>query len=146
MTFAIKVLGFRTLLISATLLTSVLYMTYSLFTRSTDHALIFFTLMAGGLFNSMCMVTLGTLGFSEIPKEEMSNATTLATMVQQLAVSFGVALGATLLTVISLWKGGTGATIEATDFSPVFVAIGVLAALSLFSFRKLHHDEGAEMR
>ena len=146
MTLAIKALGFRTLLICATLITCVLYVSYSFFTPSTNHILIFITLMAGGLFNSMCMVTLGTLGFSEITKEKMGNATTLATMVQQLTVSFGVALGGTLLTAVSFWNGGAGEILNANYFAPVFVTVGVLASLSLVSFLKLHHDEGSAMR
>jgi hypothetical protein len=64
----------------------------------------------------------------------------------QAEASFGVALGACLLTAVSLWNCGVGASLQPNDFAPVFVAVGLLASLSLLSFGKLHHDEGAEMR
>ncbi len=143
---AIHALGFRRLLIVATIITSGFYMGYSAFNPSTHHALIFGVLMVGGLFNSMCLVIMGTLGYSEIPKPQMSHATTLSAMIQQLTVSFGVVLGASLVTAVSWWHGGDGIRLQAQDFSPVFVVIGLLTLLSLVSFMKLHPDEGAQLR
>lgn len=142
---AIRGFGFRHLLIGATVLTSLFYMSYSLFSPSTPHLLMFCTMMLGGLVNSMCMVALGTLGFSEIPKPRMSHATTLSSMVQQLSVSFGVVLGASLVSAAAWWHGGDTAHLQARDFSPAFVVVGLMTLLSLYSFLKLHPAEGAEL-
>ncbi|SFB98168.1 drug resistance transporter, EmrB/QacA subfamily [Polaromonas sp. OV174] len=135
--------GFRHLLIGATVLTSFFYMSYSQFSPSTPHLLIFCTLMIGGLVNSMCMVALGALGFSEIPPTRMSHATVLSSMVQQLSVSFGVVLGASLVSAAAWWHGGDTAHVQAEDFSPAFVVVGMLTMLSLYSFLQLHPKEGA---
>jgi MFS family permease len=143
---AIERHGFRPLLVGATVLGSLFYMSYSLFTPSTSHLLMFCTLMLGGLINSLCMVALGTLGFSEIPKPRMSHATALSTMVQQLTLSFGVVLGASMVGAVSWWHGGDGIHLQAGDFSPVFVLVGMLTMLSLFSFLRLDPNEGAELR
>lgn len=138
--------GFRQLLLGATVVTSLFYMSYGLFSPTTPHWVIFCTLMLGGLVNSMCLVSLGTLGFSEIPKPRMSHATTLSTMSQQLSVSIGVILGASLVHATSWWHGGDGVNLHANDFSASFVFIGLLTMLSLYSFRKLHPQVGSELR
>jgi EmrB/QacA subfamily drug resistance transporter len=137
---------FRALLLATTTLCSLLYASYGLFKPDTPHVLIFCTLMLGGLVNSMGMVALQTLGFSAIPKSRMSHATTLNSMAQQLSLSFGVTLGAGLVTLASWWHGGNGATPQARDFSPAFVVIGMMTLLSLFFFVRLGPDEGAELR
>jgi EmrB/QacA subfamily drug resistance transporter len=143
---AILSIGFRNLLVGATTLTGLFYISYSQFSPSTPHLLMFCTLMMGGLVNSLSMVALATLGFSEIPKPRMSHATTLASMIQQLSVSFGVVLGATSVSVAAWWYGGDPAHLQARDFSPAFVVVGLLTMLSLYSFLQLHPKEGAEMQ
>jgi len=137
--------GFRRLLVGATLLGGLVYMGYGLFTPATPHLLMFVVLMLGGLVNSLCMVALGTLGFSEIPKPRMSHATALSTMVQQLSVSFGVVLGAALVSAASWWHGGDGTRLQAGDFSPVFVTVGLITLLSLVPFLRLDPQVGAEL-
>ena len=140
---AIHGFGFRHLLVGTTVLTSLFYMSYSQFSPSTPHLLMFCTMMMGGLVNSMCMVALGTLGFSEVPESRMSHATALASMAQQLSVSFGVVLGASLVGAASWWHGGDAVHLEGRDFSPAFVVVGMMTMLSLYSFLQLDPKEGA---
>jgi EmrB/QacA subfamily drug resistance transporter len=143
---AIRRIGFRSLLIGATTLTSLFYASYGLFRPDTPHLLMFCTLLLGGLVNSMGMVALQTLGFSEIPKPRMSHATTLSSMAQQLSLSFGVVLGASLVSAAAWWHGGDAAHLAARDFSPAFMVIGAMTMLSLFFFVRLGRDEGAQLR
>lgn len=143
---AIRRIGFRTLLIGATLLTGCFYICYGLFRPATPHLLIFIVLLFGGLFNSTAMVTLNTLGYSDMPKPKMSRATALSSMAQQLSISIGVAFGASLLALTAHLYGGSTAHLSARDFSPAFGVVGVLTLCSLFFFVRLSHDEGAELR
>ncbi len=143
---AIHDFGFRQLLISATVLTSAAYMSYGLFKPTTSHLLMFCVMMFGGLINSLAMVTMTTLGFSDVPNVRMSHATTLSAMAQQLSLSFGVVLGATLVSAASWWHGGDAVHLHAEDFSPAFVVVGLINLLSLFSFFKLDPQEGAGLR
>jgi EmrB/QacA subfamily drug resistance transporter len=142
---AIHDLGFRRLLVVATVLTSMSYISYSLFNPGTSHLLMFCTMLVGGLISSLCMVALATLGFSEVPPARMSHATALSTMIQQLSVSFGVVLGASLVSAASWWHGGDGEHLQARDFSPAFVVVGLLTLLSLVSFLRLDPAEGADL-
>jgi MFS family permease len=141
----IRRVGFRSLLIGATILASLVRASYGLFQPGTPHVLIFFALLLGGLVNSMGLVALATLGFSQIPKPHMSHATTFSSMAQQLSVSLGVVLGAELVSAAAWWHGRTSQNLLASDFSPAFVALGVMTLLSLLSFVRLGRDEGAEL-
>jgi len=143
---AIHQLGFRRLLVGATVSTSLFYLGYSQFSPATPHLLVFGTLMAGGLVSSLCMVSLGTLGFVDVPQARMSHATALSTMVQQLSVGFGVVLGSTLVGAVSWWHGGDGVHLQARDFAPAFVTVGLLTLLSLRSFLRLDPHAGAGLR
>jgi EmrB/QacA subfamily drug resistance transporter len=146
MTRAIRLIGFRSLLLAMTTLTSLCYMSYSLFAPTTPHAAMFAAMMFGGLVNSMGMVALQTLGFSEIPKPLMSHATALSTMAQQVSLSFGVVLAASLVSAVAWVHGGDNHHLAARDFSPVFVIIGLTTMISLLYFRRLSPEEGAELR
>jgi EmrB/QacA subfamily drug resistance transporter len=146
MTTAIRRVGFRSLLVGATALTSFFYMSYGLFTPGTPHGLMFVAMMLGGLFNSMTMVSMQTLGFSEIPKPLMSHATTLNSMAQQLSLSFGVVFGATLVSAAAWWRDGDPKLLAPHDFSPAFVVIGLMTLISMFCFMRLDPNEGASMR
>src|SRR5258708_1572622 len=146
MTTAIRRIGFRRLLIVATLLAGCFYASYGLFPPTTPPLLIFLLLLFGGLFNALGMVALNTLGYSDVPTPKMSRATALASMVQQLSISIGVAFGASLLALTAFLHGGSAAHLMARDFSPAFFVIGALTLCSLYFFVQLSHDEGAELR
>src|SRR2546428_12280925 len=74
---------------------------------------------------------------------ETSRATSMTSTAQQLSVSMGVALGATLLHLTLLWHGTSELT--ATDFWPAFVAIALISSSSVFVYARLAPDAGAEV-
>jgi EmrB/QacA subfamily drug resistance transporter len=143
---AIRRFGFRPPLLAATGLGGTLYMSYGLFTPATPHLLMFGAMLVGGLVTSMAMVSLQTLGFSEIPKPLMHHATTLSTMTQQVTLTFGVVLGASLLGATAWWHGGDAAHLTARDFSPAFFIVGFITLVSLFFFVRLKPEHGSGMR
>ncbi len=143
---SIRRFGFRPLLISCTVLTSLFYISYGQFRADTPHVLMFITMMLGGLVNSMAMVAIQTLGFSDISKARMSHATALSSMGQQLSLSLGVILGASVLTLASHWNGNAPGQLHAADFSPAFLVVGLLTMLSLLSFVRLSATEGQHLR
>ena len=138
--------GFRMVLIVGTVGSSLCYAGYGLFTAATPHAAMFGVMLVGGLFNACAMVALNTLGYSDIPREQTSHATTAATMVNQLSVTFGVVMGSSLLALASRVRGGPGAGLLAIDFAWVFFAIGSFTVLCVFGFRKLKPEDGAALR
>ncbi len=67
-------------------------------------------------------------------------------MVQQVSLTMGVVLGATLVSLVSWWHGGDGTQLQPRDFSPAFYALGLLSMVSVLSFRRLDPKEGAGLR
>ncbi len=53
---------------------------------------------------------------------------------------------ASLVSAASWWHGGDAVHLQARDFSPAFVVVGMLTLLSIYSFLKLHPKVGADMR
>src|SRR5258706_257989 len=81
-------------------------------------------LLAGGFFRSLQFTSTNTLAFADVPPTRISRATSMTSTAQQLSISMGVALGATLLHLTLLWRGTSELT--ATDFWPAFVAIALI--------------------
>ena len=73
----------------------------------------------------------------------MSRATTLASVGQQLSLTFGVGLGALLLHGTLLWNGRTA--LGPHDFAPAFFAIAAISFVSLLFFLPLPRNAGAEV-
>jgi hypothetical protein len=92
----LRVLGFRTALVVNTFVCTAFMASYGLFTPTTPHALIVATLLAGGFFRSLQFTSLNTLAYADVEEPAMSRATTLASVGQQLSLTFGVGLGALL--------------------------------------------------
>lgn len=143
---AIRRFGFKAILIGSTVMTGVFYALYGAFRLDTSHTLIFSVLLFGGLFNSLAMITLNTLGFSDVPHLRMSQATALSSMMQQLSLSIGVAFGAFLLTLTAHLHGHSPDSLVADDFSPAFIVVGLLTWVSLLQFFQLSAQDGAELR
>jgi EmrB/QacA subfamily drug resistance transporter len=142
----IRRFGFRPLLIGASLVTGLFYMSYSLFTPTTPHAVMFSMIFGCGLLSSLCMVLLNTLGYTEVPKERASHATALTTMAQQLMASSGIVLATSLLAFFSWTHGGDSNHLKTADFAASFLVVGVIAMLSVLAFRRLDANEGDALR
>ncbi|HEY6417796.1 MAG TPA: MFS transporter [Candidatus Binataceae bacterium] len=139
----IRRLGFRRVLIGNGDLSAFIMMSYALFRPSTPHTIIVIALLSGGFFRSLQFTALGTLAYADVPNSLMSSASSLSSMAQQLFLSLGVATGALLLHV-SLGARGA-ASLSSHDFTPAFVAMGLLALASSLLFLPLEHHAGDEV-
>jgi EmrB/QacA subfamily drug resistance transporter len=145
-TRALRRVGFRTLMIAATVCCSLAYFAYGQFRATTPQIAIVCALIVGGLAMSMAIVSLQTLGFSEIPEPLIGNATVLATMVQQITISFGVMAASELLQLAAYLRGGSAAQLHDFDFHLAFTCIGAIVPLSCVFFLRLPSDAGSDMR
>ena len=132
--------GFRRILIANTLITGLIFMGYALFRSDTPQAIILATLLVGGFFRSLQFTSLNTLAFADIGPSLMSRASSLASIGQQLARSFGVALAAILVQLVQTSRGS--AALTAADITPAFAVIGAVSMLSLLFFLPLAADAG----
>jgi MFS family permease len=100
-------------------------------------------LLTGGFFRSLQFTSVNTLAYAEIEPPLMSRATSIVSVVQQLALSTGVAVGALIVEITLRLKHAD--VMGATDFPPAFLVIGALTAASGLIFRRLPPDAGAEL-
>jgi hypothetical protein len=93
----LRLFGFRQVLIVNTFLCSFFMAVCALFRPTTAHGAIVAALLVGGFFRSLQFTSLNTLAYAEVTAPAMSRATTLASVGQQLSLTFGVGLGALIL-------------------------------------------------
>ena len=135
--------GFRRVLIVNSIIGSIGMALYGAFTAQTPHWVVISVLIATGLSRSLQFTALGAIGFADIGKALMSQASSLQSMAQRLAQSLGVAVGAYALELSSLLQNHSH--VVASDFWPAFVASGLIALVSVFYNLALPVNAGAEL-
>jgi hypothetical protein len=135
--------GFKRALTGNSIIVAVTFMAYALFSRTTPEWLIYAVLLFGGFFRSLQFTALNGLAFADVDPPQMSRASTMSTMGQQLAQSIGVGLAATLLHLIQVAEGGHRLT--AGVVAPAWIIIGAVSLVSTLFFLGLAHDAGAEL-
>ena len=139
----IRTFGYRPVLLANTVISAAFLMSYALFRPETSHVVIFLGLLAGGFFRSLQFTCTNTLSYANVASPQMSRATTISSMAQQLAVSFGVGAGALMLHATLALRGGE--SLSAGDFAPAFLGVGLFALLPLLFFVPLAAQAGAEL-
>ena len=141
----LKRFGFRTTLMGNGLVVVVAAAACACFTPATPWPLIAIVLFVNGLARSMQFTSLTTLSLAEIPAPQMSGASTLSSMVQQMTMGMGIAFGALCLRFGAFVEGnGTGVP-SVMDFRIAFALVAVVALAALFDVRRLALDAGAEV-
>ncbi|HAO39494.1 MAG TPA: MFS transporter, partial [Afipia sp.] len=139
----IRTFGFRNIMVINAVVSSFFLAACALFTPSTPLLLIMIILVVGGFFRSLQFTAINTMAYAEVTPGEMSRATTLVSVNQQLAISAGVAVGA--FAVEATMAANHSVELRAGDFWPAFLIVAVLSALSAYSFWKLPEDAGHEI-
>ncbi|OQW53088.1 MAG: MFS transporter [Proteobacteria bacterium SG_bin9] len=139
----IKAFGFRNVMMYNALISAVFVAVCALFTPATPLLLIMVILVVGGFFRSLEFTAINTVAYADVDPARMSRATTLVSVNQQLAISAGVAVAAACVETTMVWHGTSELT--ARDFWPAFIVVGVIAAVSAWSFYKLPADAGQEI-
>jgi EmrB/QacA subfamily drug resistance transporter len=139
----IRTFGFRNIMTVNAVVSAVFLAACALFTPQTPLTLILIILIVGGFFRSLQFTAINTIAFAEIEQAQMSRATTLTSVNQQLAISAGVAVGAFSVEATMAWRGAE--TLAATDFWPAFLVVSASTALSALFFMRLPADAGHEI-
>ena len=135
--------GFRRVLVVNGLAAAAVLCGYGLFRADSPTLLIVAMLLASGLLRSLQFTSLNALVYADVDDERMGQASSVASMVQQLSTAIGVTVGSYLLGVSSLATGTPETAV--VNFSFAFAAVGVISASSVFAFRRLAPEAGAEM-
>ena len=139
----IRAFGFRHLMTVNAVVSSVFLAACALFTPATPLLLIVIILFVGGFFRSLQFTAINTVAYAEVETAQMSRATTLTSVNQQLAISAGVAVGAFSVET-TMWAHGAS-QLTATSFAPAFIVVAITSALSSFFFWQMPDDAGSEI-
>ena len=135
--------GFRGVLTVNALLAAASVAACAFFTAATPHVVIVLVLLMSGCLRSLQFTALQALSFADATRENMSQATSIASMAQRLAQSLGIAVGAYALELSSFAQGHT--SIVAADFPPAFITVAAIATLCVLFHRRLPHAAGTEV-
>ncbi len=133
--------GFKLTLSVNSVIVAFTFMAYALFNPATPHWVVYGALLTGGFFRSLQFTSLNGMAFADIDSAQMSRASTMSTMGQQLAQSIGIGFAATLLRLLMAHAHASHLT--ATAIAPVFLAIGGVALISTLFFVGLPTNAGA---
>ena len=139
----IRTFGFRNMMTVNAIVSSVFLAACALFTVTTPLLLIFIILVVGGFFRSLQFTAINTVAYAEVEPAQMSRATTLVSVNQQLAVSAGVAIGAFTVESTMLMRHMT--ELSAADFAPAFIVVAIISAISAYFFWQMPDDAGHEI-
>jgi len=134
--------GYRAVLVSNTIIIGLFIMLFATIGRRTPVWLIVMEVFCYGFFTSLQYTSMNTLVYAEVNDEQASSASTIASTMQQMSISFGVA-SASLVTAFFI---PDHAKSNSTQFiHGIHLAFFVLGGMTLFStvvFRSLKADDG----
>ena len=136
--------GYRTVLISNTVMLGIMLMLFSTIGIATPIWLIVFQAFVYGALTSTQYTSMNTLAYADVSGKRASNASSIASTMQQLSISFGVA-AAGLTTVIFIpdrLHSIAGEMVRGLHES--FLALGAFTILSTSVFIRLKAADGAE--
>jgi EmrB/QacA subfamily drug resistance transporter len=139
----IRAFGFRNIMTVNAVVSSVFLAVCALFTVTTPLTLILVILIIGGFFRSLEFTAINTVAFAEVEQPQMSRATTLTAVSQQLSISAGVAIGAFGVESTMMLRGAS--QLSAVDFAPAFLVVSLISASSAWFFWQMPDDAGAEI-
>jgi hypothetical protein len=93
----------------------------------------------------MQFTSLSTIAFADIPKSQLSSATSFSSMVTQLSMGTGVAAGAIALRFAALLDRNPSGTPSVTDFHVAFVLVSILTLLAVIECCTLEPQAGEEV-
>jgi MFS family permease len=139
----IRAFGFRNMMTVNAVVSAFFLAACALFTVTTPLLLIMIILVVGGFFRSLQFTAINTVAYAEVEQAQMSRATTLVSVNQQLAVSAGVAVGASSVET-TLWLHHQ-TELSAPVFAPAFLVVALISATSSWFFWQMPDDAGHEI-
>jgi len=141
----LKRFGFRRVLTLNTVMIGVTISLFATVAPATPIALIVALSLAQGFFNSLQFSSMNTMAYADVKTADSSMASSIASSLQQLSMSFGLACGS----LITAWYLGDLpqsdqlAVISALHHA--FLTLGALTVISSLSFWTLRRNDGANV-
>jgi EmrB/QacA subfamily drug resistance transporter len=140
--FMLRRWGYRRVLVVNTLLVGCAIATYALVDRTTPVAVLIALGFTTGFFNSLQFSSMNSMAYADIGEADAAMASTIASTMQQMSLSFGLA-GASL---VAAWFLGGRAQTDPAAITPAlhhaFLTLAALTWLSSLAFRTLRPEDG----
>jgi EmrB/QacA subfamily drug resistance transporter len=137
--------GFRTLLMATALLYAAFPLALVWVNAATPLPLLILLLVYGGAARSFQMSLSNALIYTGLQREQVSGASTLAAVSQQVAMALAVASAALLFSIGTKWSGGDSAAVRPADFRLGFVFSAAVSCCALIWYSRLARSAGAEV-
>ena len=134
--------GYRRVLISNTLILGLLIVLFATIGAGTPVWLIVAQAFGFGFFTSLQYTSMNTLAYADVTEEQTSSASTIASTVQQMSISFGVATASLATAFFIPDRFHTSAPEMIRGIHQAFLVLGGLTGLSAIVFRELKNDDG----
>jgi EmrB/QacA subfamily drug resistance transporter len=137
--------GFRGVLISNTVVLGILLLIFATIGLGTPVWLIVLQAFCYGTFSSLQYTSMNTLAYADVSEEQTSGASSIASTMQQMSISFGVA-SAGLATVFFIPAGvhtNPGEMIH--GIHEALVVLGGFTVLSTLIFHRLKSGDGSSV-
>jgi EmrB/QacA subfamily drug resistance transporter len=136
--------GYRAVLISNTVALGLLLMLFATIGTATPIWLIVLQAFCYGALTSTQYTAMNTLVYADVPPDGASNASSIASTAQQLAISFGVAAAGltTVLFIPDTLRSNPAETI--VGLHEAFLVLGGFTILSTAVFSRLKAGDGAD--
>src|ERR1051325_8556344 len=135
--------GYKCVLISNTIILGLLIFLFATIGARTPPWVIVCQVFTYGFFTSLQYTSMNTLVYADVTDEQTSSASTIASTLQQMSISFGVA-SASLVTAFFIpdrFHSNPAQMIH--GIHNAFFVLGALTILSTIVFRELKSDDGA---
>jgi hypothetical protein len=134
--------GYRAVLISNTVILGAQIVLFATIGVSTPVWLVVAQLFVYGFFSSLQYTSMNTLVYADVTDEQTSSASSIASTMQQMAISFGVA-AASLVTAIFIPDRFVSSAPEMIHgIHKGFLVLGGMTVLSTIVFRELKSGDG----
>jgi len=134
--------GYRQVLVANTVMIGITICVFAGIVPGTPAALIVLLSLTQGFFNSLQFSSMNSMAFADIGTADSSMASTIASSLQQISMSFGLACGS----LVTAWYLGD---LPQSDRAAVtaalhhaFLTLGVLTIMSSLTFWTLRPDDG----
>jgi EmrB/QacA subfamily drug resistance transporter len=145
MTRVLTLFGYRGVLISNTLIIGVLILGFATIGVHTPVWLIVLQAFGYGAFSSLQYTSMNTLAFADTSETQISSASSMASTMQQMSVSFGVAI-AGLTTALFIPATTESHPIQIVHgIHEAFLLLGALTIVSTIVFRSLQSGDGDDV-
>lgn len=137
--------GYRSVLMVNTLMVAVTIASYSWVMPGSPLILIVMLGMMMGLFNSLQFSSMNSMAYADVPEDESAMASTMASTLQQMSMSFGLACGSLVTGYFLGDVPQTNGVAVTRAIHHAFWALAALTALSSLSFWRLRPWDGSSV-